>query len=384
MIKTVLRKLILLLWVAAILAGCAVSPADEAAIAALVARQQAAMAACDADAMLETVTPGDAWYRTETANLVLDQRTAPVDNYTLTVLDVRETGDSVWEATLEQKYIADGERRSCRSVHRYGLIDGQLYDLGLACEQAQYGEVTVYYPGGYDEMARGIARTINDYLDGLSAEWGYTPQSGIAVKLYDDHEVFLQSIKLTLPGWVGGWHENGEAIKIYAVLRNAEPYESMMRHEATHTALSELTGDNAAYWMQEGFAVLLEDSGTGALDAPSVRDMNALIELYGRGRLPALADHLSANPERLTDPLDVRGYYAYSNAMVVWLLLRCGRDRIPSLFDALKEFETIPGVAAAKIEPLNERTAAALRKAAGVEFGEEFEKWLVEQIRAAG
>jgi hypothetical protein len=112
--------------------------------------------------------------------------------------------------------------------------------------------------------------------------------------------------------------------------------------------------------------------------------MNALIELYGRGRLPALADHLSANPERLTDPLDVRGYYAYSNAMVVWLLLRCGRDRIPSLFDALKECETIPGVAASKIEPLNGRTAAALRKAAGVEFGVEFEKWLVEQIRAAG
>jgi hypothetical protein len=101
MIKTVLRKLILLLWVAAFLAGCAVSPADEAAITALGARQQAAMAACDADAMLETVTPGDAWYRTETANLVLDQRTAPVDDYTLTVLDVRETGAGVWEATLE-------------------------------------------------------------------------------------------------------------------------------------------------------------------------------------------------------------------------------------------------------------------------------------------
>lgn len=377
------KKIILLLLLAVVLAGCAASPADADAVTALAARQQAAMIAADAHAMLETVTPGDAWYRAEVANLVLDQRTAPVDDYTLTVLDVRETGDGVWEATLEQEYTAGGERRSCRSVHRYGLIDGRLFDLGLACEQARYGAVTVYYPGGYDKMAQGIADTINEYLEQLAAEWDYAPQNGIAVKLYDDHEVFLQSIKLTLPGWVGGWHENGEAIKIYAAIRGAEPYESMMRHEATHTALSELTGDNAAYWMQEGFAVLLELSGTDALAAPYVQDMDALVELYGRDRLPALADHLSANPELLTDSLDVRGYYAYSNAMVVWLLLRCGRERIGLLFDALGEYETIPGAASGKIEPLNERTAVALRETAGIEFGENFEKWLAERIRAA-
>jgi hypothetical protein len=378
-----LPHIAVLLALLAALAGCiSPPPAGTEPIDALVSAQQDAIRAADVDAALGTVNPDDAWYRTEMANLVRDQAVAPVEDYTRTVKNIRQIDDATWEATLTQRYTAGGESRSSQCVHRFIAIGNRIYDAGPAFPQYRDGKVTVYHTADTREMARELSAAVNVYLAELEAAWGFMPKEGLHIKLYDDHEVFLQSIKLTLPAWVGGWHESGESIKLFAAMRRADAYAPMLRHETTHMALSELTGDNAAYWMHEGFATLLEQTGTAALTSPYIADMDALEGLYRQKRLPDITDHLSANPELLSDSLDVRGYYAYSCAMVVWLLDERSPDILKPVFEALRACDMIPGTAAEKIEALNERTAAALRSAAQIEFGEDFEDWLEQKIIA--
>ena len=378
-----LPQIAMLLALLTALAGCVSPPsADTWPIEALVSAQQDAIRAADVEAMLGTVNPDDAWYRTEMANLVRDQATVPVEDYTRTVKNIRQIDDTTWEATLTQRYVAGGENRSSQCVHRFTAIGNRIYDVGPAFTQYRDGKVTVYHTADTGEMARELSAVVNEYLSELEAAWGFVPKEGLCIKLYDDHEVFLQSIKLTLPAWVGGWHESGESIKLFMAMRRADAYASMLRHETTHKALSELTGDNSAYWMQEGFATLLEQTGTAALSSPYIADMDALAGLYQQNQLADVADHMSANPELLSDSLDVRGYYAYSCAMVAWLLDERSPGILMPVFKALRAYKTIPGTAAEKISALNERTAAALRSAAQIEFGEDFEDWLEQKIIA--
>ena len=189
--------------------------------------------------------------------------------------------------------------------------------------------------------------------------------------------MFLYNIKLSMPDWAGGWYERGESIKTYLYDTTQEYYEYLARHEATHMMLSAATNDNASYWMQEGFATTMPNYVvTGALE---INRIETLREAYASGRLPTFREHAETDIESLSEIFDVRLYYGYSSAMVIFLLEQTSDDMLKRLFH---ELDTYPYISLTMSEKANDTqaiTEKCFKKAMGKTFDQfyaGFEKWL--------
>jgi hypothetical protein len=202
----------------------------------------------------------------------------------------------------------------------------------------------------------------------------------MSIKIYDEKNVFLNSVKLTLPNWAGGWYEANESIKFYSYSKNPEDYYNLMRHETTHMMLADVTNDNASYWLQEGFATTMPNVLT---NNELFIDKAILRQFHDIGSLPNVKDHIDLNLENITERNNVRLYYSFSNAMVIYLLEKMDKDTLLDLFKELSAYPYIDLTVAEKIPQTNKRVLASLKKATGKSFEEfykEFHTWLLDEI----
>ena len=282
----------------------------------LVGTQEAAIRTADSDLMAATIDPVDSWLMLESRHLVANQKVSPVTNYTRSVSDISYAG-YYYLGTLEQHFTFEGDERSSSELRYFIFQDGKAYDAGTALEKASSGQVFISFPDGEYEFAMKLADAANDHVAKVNDMWSMDFSDTISIKVYGSKEVFLYSAKLSMPDWVGGWYERGESIKTYLYDAPVERYQYLMRHEATHMMLADATNDNAAYWMQEGFATTMPEYATkGKL---AINRESIVKQAMESGRLPTLAEHTAANLESMNADFDVQLYYGFSSAMVVYL-----------------------------------------------------------------
>lgn len=372
---------------AAALAACTRAPAQDLAAArdvdALLSRRVAAVEAHDEAAYMATVTLDDTTLLVEERNLIRAAKGVAVTGFTLSAADVRRDGDEI-TATVRQRYRLGGESRACTFPARMRYAEGLLLWAGPGFQSVSQGDVQVLYQPRGARLAGELCRAQARNTAALQEELGYRPTQGFVVKLYDDRQTFLQSIKLDLPVWVGGWHEYGEAIKLFhdgGV--SLEQYERMLLHESVHCMLSDLSQDNAAYWLQEGVAGLLEDS-RGSLQHPQGPTAQELA-----GPMNRYADQVVIDLERI-DPSDtaaVTRYYATSKALAAFLMDTCGWDSMRATLQSMQRHGHIAVTAAEKLEATQQRTAQALADELGLDAGAMelgFGQWLAQQKAKAG
>ena len=259
-----------------------------------------------------------------------------------------------------QEYNYNGKYYSCSYDARFLNVNGKLLYDGLFCNHADRNGATVQYPDGYESVANLLAEDADAFLNAINAYYTYTPDPGICIKVYDDQDIFLQSIKFDLPDWVGGWHEFGESIKIYWPYKNYEVDPATVYHETTHWFLSEITNDNAAYWIQEGLATLFETNLTTGLDNMAFLYNNDIVALAENGGIWDLEKLSSTNPEELTDIVMVRGYYALSALCVKHIIDTVGIERFLDVMDDLKSNDVIRTTASEKINETNNMSVRCL------------------------
>ncbi|UWE03952.1 hypothetical protein [Laceyella sacchari] len=131
-------------------------------------------------------------------------------------------------------------------------------DADLAFSVLKHERISVYYSDPALEREATLAmNTLQQAYEGLHRRMGWTTK-GIEVKLYHRPEVFRQFVKPSLPEWAGGWHEANQAIKFIGGWGELRLLAAGLVHELTHQMVSELSNDNAAYWLQEGAAMYYE------------------------------------------------------------------------------------------------------------------------------
>ncbi len=347
--------------------------ADELA-GLLTAREQAVLTG-DRDAYLQTVDPDDPVLLVEERNLIDAARGLAITTYTLDTANPKTDGDTL-TATLTQRSTIDGEERSCSYPARFVRQDGEWYYAGPAFTRVSDGAVAVDYLGNSATLARALLGIEGEVLSTMEDQLGTAPRGDVTIRLYDDQQVFLQTVKLDLPAWVGGWHEYGEAIKTFVGGYGSAPedYRAMLCHETTHLLVSELSGDNAAYWLQEGLAGCLEEalpaggSPTGALtlDDPAF----SLVDLKAMD-LEALEP---GNP-------DVTAYYATAKVYAAFLLDQYGWQRVQAMLERMAQRPMIEQSANEKRLETNTRTDEALAASFGFDdpgFQKSFDQWWEE------
>ncbi len=376
-------------------AATATSPAPEAsptpeyvyteqeiikAIAELVGTQETAIRTADPELMAETIDPMNSYLMLEARHLAADQKVSPVTNYTRTVSDISYAG-FYYQGTLEQHFTFQGEERSSSERRYFIFQDGRAYDAGTALEKASSGQVFISFPEGEYDFAMKLAEATNEYVSKLNDMWAMDFHDTISIKVYGSKKVFLYSAKLSMPSWVGGWYERGESIKTYLYDASLERYQYLMRHEATHMMLAYTTNDNAAYWMQEGFATTMpEYAAAGKL---AINRENIVKQAMESGQLPTLAEHTSSNLESITDSFNVQLYYGYSSAMVVYLMEHTDDETLIELFEELRTYPYISLTLSEKARDAEAITEKCLKKATGLtleEFYAGFDEWLTARL----
>ena len=349
-------------------------------ISELVAVQETAIITIDEELMIETINPADAWLKLEAKHLVADQRVFPVQDYSRTIYEVKKEG-SYYLGIVNQSFIFQGDQKESTENRYFMFENGKVYDMGTALEKAMWDNVFAAFPDGEYEFARNLSDVASSYVASLNSMWNMEYISSVSIKIYEDKNTFLYNTKLSMPDWAGGWYESGESIKTYLYETTPETYEYLVRHEATHMLLAAATNDNAAYWMQEGFATTMPEYVT--MGKLVINRKSTIKEALDAGKLPSVSEHVNTNIETLTNIFDVRLYYGYSSAMVVYLLEKTDDATLLRLFDELETYPYISLTMGEKVFDTQVITEKCFKKAMGKSFEDfysGFNSWIITKL----
>jgi hypothetical protein len=342
-------------------------------VAVLMAQRTEAVNDADREAYLSTVLPGDETLRKEEANLIRSSSGLGISDYKAEAGKPVKKDDG-FTAEVTQSYTLGGVPHQCTYEALFASSGGKLYYDGPDFLTLQNDRVKICYAAGGEELARQALAAETAALDAMKAQLDFAPQGFVSVKLYADQQVFLQSVKLDLPAWVGGWQEYGEAIKTLAGAYPVDTgdFRSMLNHESTHRMVSELSNDNASYWIQEGLASVFQQT----LSDPGLPNMAR--DEAGQDFTPYAAQK-DINLERLGGA-DVMKYYATSKAFAAFLLDTYGWGKVRQALEYMKKYPLIPVTGAEKIPDTNARTDEAIRDVFGFstddDFQQAFDTWL--------
>ena len=276
-------------------------------------------------------------------------------------------------AWIKQSYRKNGREHSLTYPLRFEKTDQGWKDSDLAFEHMASGDVVVYYTDPRLKRQATIALDIvRRAVDGFHEKYSWMPAEAVEVKLYHEPELFRQMVKPSLPEWAAGWNEAGQSIKFVGALRMDDwegSFASGLVHEVTHKMVSERTGDNAAYWLQEGAAEYYQ---TRLL--PGLRNLMDEQKIERPWRFAVLE---SLELEKL--PLkEASQYYSQSGHLFRFLIERYGEDKIREIFAVLRKHPTIDRDSADKIPELNRRTRAAIKKVLGKSMEQLEREWLTD------
>lgn len=125
-----------------------------------------------------------------------------------------------------------------------------------------------YYGGAAPDLARGILRALEEDFRDLESQLDYTPPEQISVILYTQ-QAFADITRA--PGWVGALNDGRLRIPVQGLNEVTPELARVLKHELTHSFITQKSRGRAPTWLQEGLAQWMEgrrsSSAAGALVA---------------------------------------------------------------------------------------------------------------------
>lgn len=311
---------------------------EEKAIEQAVKARESSVRNRDAQAFKALIDDGGyhPTYPTEQERWMQDAIYQGIGDFTCSIEEMEYRSGKYWYVRLLESYTMDGREYECSYPVVYRLIqDGDGYNA-LICGydfQTMENDYAIFY---FAEANRGL---ITELCQMSSAEFervyktfGYTPAEKLIVNIYPGQKHMIWSVKPSLPSWVGGWAESEESVKMCCFgMYTPEEYMDTLAHEACHMVVSEISGNNACYWLHEGLAGMMEDEG---MDINSY-DRLVLRMNENNGSLMGFEDIQYEDYEALDDQFVVGGYYASCKVMACALKDEYGMDGIVDMLRSL-------------------------------------------------
>lgn len=228
--------------------------ADAAAIKAVLDARAGAVLSGDGTGFLGTVTSADPVLRIEEGNWFADLTDHPVLSYTLAgeLVGWSPGGGEATVALTVSSAISGGQSSRLTYDARFVREEGGWRYAGVAWRQLRSDHFLLKYQGGDEAWARHVLELAETAYRRVTADLGATPPLPQEIKLYGDGELFRTSISLSLPGWVTGWTEPGESIKLWLRGESDRAILQTLAHELAHQVLFARGLED--HWLQEGVA----------------------------------------------------------------------------------------------------------------------------------
>lgn len=337
------------------------------AIIAVAEQRQKAVLNRDRRAFLDTTDPENATYLVEQRHW-FDDASRTVESFSLRVHDVHLKSRDEAVVSMSQTFrLKDGGERSYDYEVVYRRRGGQWKDSDYVFDEVRRDGVVVRHQFR-PRLAQAALNEEQQALDWLRQTFGWQPSSEVVIKVYPEHVPFLYSIKPSLPDWVAGWNEAGEAVKIDAPRDDPRLRPGVLLHETTHRMLSELTNDNASYWLQEGLA-------TWAVQAESGAPSGTAKSGSGRAAPRWTLQELETQDLESMDGEKAAAYYAETLLVVRYLMDAYGIDKFKAVAVELGRHPYNPVTAAEKTAETNRLTRQAIEQALGVPFDQFARSW---------
>jgi hypothetical protein len=212
-----------------------------------------------------------------------------------------------------------------------------------------------YYGGAAPELARDILHTLEDDFHDLESQLDYSPPEQISVVLYTE-QAFADITRA--PGWAGAINDGRLRIPVQGLTRVTPDLAHVLKHELTHSFITQKTHGRAPTWLQEGLAQWMEGRRSNSV-------AGALVEAAAQGSAPHLGS--LENSWMVLPPDSVALAYSWSLAIVESMIQSGGITDISRLLDRLA---AAPSPEAAVRETLNsdyadleQQTIAYLKRA---------------------
>jgi tetratricopeptide (TPR) repeat protein len=151
------------------------------------------------------------------------------------------------DATVSQ-YLARAERESSAEA---------------AFSQRESSHFNLHFEGKdtSETFRRDLLATLDSEYDDLIRDLGYSPQNNIAVTLYTQQTFFDVT---RAPSWTGALNDGKLRIPVSGVQSVTPDLARILKHELTHSFVSQMSGNRCPTWLNEGVAQIEEGKSSGS------------------------------------------------------------------------------------------------------------------------
>ena len=342
-------------------------------IEALIHEKEAAVNAKEKSRFLSVINPSYPFYVQEQKRWYDDAvRWIDPGSYRLRLISVIPEREHQLRAWIEQSYRRKGKVHTTHFPLLFQETESGWKDSDYPFHTVARENVVVRYTeSGWGEQASIALEAAHKAVHQLKKKMDWKPKHPVEVKIYHKPEWFRQSVKLSLPKWAGGWHEAGESIKLIGArgYTDQQLTTSGFVHEVTHMMVSDLTGDNAAYWLQEGAAEYYQSHLL-----PGLRTQQAKKNDQPQWKMSRLEQ---INLERLGDK-EAKDYYFQCYRFFRYMIETYGEEKMRHLFSVLALSPEVDQDTGEKLTQVNRRTREAIKKVFGKTLEQLEQDWVAD------
>lgn len=155
------------------------------------------------------------------------------------------------DATVAQ-YLARAERESSAEAE-FSQHESAHFNLHFEGKETSEG------------FRRALLSTLESEYDDLVRDLGYSPRSTIAVTLYTQQAFFDVT---RAPSWTGALNDGKLRIPISGVTDMTPDLARVLRHELTHSFVSQMSAGRCPTWLNEGVAQIEEGKSSAPFGRP--------------------------------------------------------------------------------------------------------------------
>ena len=231
---------------------------------------------------------------------------------------LNRTGDAVseWKRALALKPDAEVQHALEKAEH-----DTQV-EASYSKRETMHFQLR-YNGDAAPELAREVLQTLESEFNEISLALDYTPPERIGVILYTN-QAFMDITRA--PNWVGALNDGRIRVPVEGLPGMTDELARVLKHELTHSFVSQKTGGHYHVWLQEGIAQYMEGKRSGNVAA-------ALSSAYQRHMEFSLSSYETSwlNLPRQT----ALNAYAWSLATVEAIVASYGIDDLTRILDRL-------------------------------------------------
>jgi peptidase MA superfamily protein len=198
----------------------------------------------------------------------------------------------------------------------------QQEEAGYREGQSAHFQVRYNGAAAPPSLVRDILRTLEEHFSTIEAVLNYTPPESIGVVLYTE-QAFMDITRA--PSWAGALNDGRIRVPVQGLRGMSADLSRTLKHELTHSFITQKTRARCPVWLQEGVAQWMEGASAGDSASAFVSSFDRTHQTFSLGALESPWINLPGD--------DARVAYAWALSVVEFIVKQGGPEDITRMLD---------------------------------------------------